>query len=312
MKKNVKKRIERDFVGSFKRFFSHRGRKTRSLVLLLLLLVAALLYGGKKEWDWQSEQAQYADRLQIHFIDVGQGDAALLRLPSGETMLIDCGPSDAEPALTHFLHAQRIRTIDFAVFTHPHEDHIGNAEAVLEACKVKNVLLPDIALDTPTYRAMKKAMDGEAGLSTHFAVSGQQYQLGELSFTVLAPNSDFYEEENDTSIVLRIEYKETSFLFTGDAEAFSEREILAQYSSETLDCDLLKVGHHGSDTSTSVPFLEAVTPDIAVISCERNNEYGHPHADVLTRLKQQGAVCLRTDELGNILILSDGSSLILP
>jgi len=198
------------------------------------------------------------------------------------------------------------------VFTHAHEDHIGNAKQVFDDYQVKQVLVPSFAAEKESYSDLMKAINGEEGVKTHFAVSGDFYQLGSLSFTVLAPNSSLYEEENNESLVLRFAFGENTMLFTGDAERDSENEILARYSADFLDCDLLKVGHHGSGTSSSESFLDTVTPSIAVISCQKGNEYGHPHFDVLERLSVRQIECLRTDRSGDILILSDGVSLTVP
>ena len=229
-------------------------------------------------------------------------------LPDGKTVLIDAGTNQSEHQLLSYLARYGIRRIDYAVFTHPHEDHIGGADAVLDACEVQHVILPDAVTATSTYEIMLEKIEAE-GCSVSTAVPGTVYPLGDASFTVLGPVGTYEDNLNNASILLRFCYGETSFLFTGDAEADAEAAALLR-DSAALNADVLKVGHHGSFTSSSELFLAAVTPDVAVISCGAQNEYGHPHAEILDRLQKHTDHIFRTDTLGSIRIYSDGTSLL--
>ena len=219
------------------------------------------------------------------------------------------GPGSAEDILADYLGRLGLTSFEYAVFTHPHEDHIGGADMILTDFTVSNVILPDCTYNSATYTRMMDAID-ESGAGVIVAESGSEFKLGDMKATVLAPNSPDYKNTHNYSIVLKIEFGETSFLLTGDAEAVSEVEMLEKYGAERLKCDLLKVGHHGSDTSTSPDFLVAVSPEYAVISCGRGNSYGHPHAVTLQKLMNEGVTVYRTDEPGDasIIFVSDGGS----
>ncbi|MFA6947782.1 MAG: ComEC/Rec2 family competence protein [Eubacteriales bacterium] len=246
-------------------------------------------------------------QLAVHFIDVGQGDAELIIAPTGEAMLIDAGPGSSETSLLAYLSALGISELEYAVFTHPHEDHIGGADGVVNNIDVKKVIMPDAESSTVTFEKLLTAID-KRGCEVDVPAVGDTYSLGDAVFTVLAPNSSGYDSLNNYSIVMRLDYGESSFLFTGDAEALSEKEILAN-SPKLLDCDVLKAGHHGSSTSSSQDFLDAVTPDIAVISCGAGNDYGHPHSETLTKYSAMNIRVLRTDLSGSIVITSDGHNI---
>lgn len=269
-------------------------------LLLLLLVVSAAISGCTHHPDETDLSKEIAD---FHFIDVGQGDSTLIISPGG-TMLIDTGGQSAVRELKDYLTGLKVERIDYLVLTHPHEDHIGNASMVIENFTVENVLLPNAVATTRAYENMLTAIENSDACVIE-AISGEEYTLGDLAFKVLAPNSMSYEDLNNYSVVLRITYGDTSFLMTGDAEEMSEAEILARYDKGELTCDVLKVGHHGSDTSTSSPFLSAVSPAVAIISCGKNNSYGHPHIRTLRKLEDIGCTILRTDDIGSILLRTD-------
>jgi competence protein ComEC len=287
------------------------ARRARGLVpaiALVLVLVAVYLGFPKiRQYITAPAVADPYGNIEVHFINIGQGDCILIRTADGN-MLVDAGPGSSEDLLSDYLSQLGVAGFEYAVFTHPHEDHIGGADMILTDFTVSNVILPDCTYSSATYNRMMNAID-ESGAGVILAETGSEYTIGDLRATVLAPNSPDYKNTNDYSIVLKIEYGKTSFLMTGDAEAASEAEILATYGPDMLKCDLLKVGHHGSDTSTSPEFLLAVSPEYAVISCGRGNSYGHPHAITLQRLENAGVIVYRTDEPGDsIVFVSDGVS----
>lgn len=241
----------------------------------------------------------------IHFIDVGQADSALVTC-DGHSMLIDGGNADDSNLVYSVLQRETDGHLDYVVGTHAHEDHIGGLSGAFEADTADVTFCPVTEYDSKAFRNFKTRADERGGGITIPAV-GDTFTLGEASVTVVAVNS-VPEDTNNTSIVIRIVYGDTSFLFTGDAEQETEEKILE--SGQNIESTVLKVGHHGSSTSTSQAFLDAVSPTYAVISCGKDNSYGHPHSETLAKLASAGVEVLRTDELGDIYCTSDGSEVI--
>lgn len=238
----------------------------------------------------------------IHFIDVGQADSALVTC-DGRSMLIDGGNADDSNLVYSVLQRETEGHLDYVVGTHAHEDHIGGLSGAFEADTADVTFCPVTEYDSKAFRNFKTRADERGGGITIPAV-GDTFTLGEASVTVVAVNS-VPEDTNNTSIVIRIVYGDTSFLFTGDAEQETEEKILE--TGQDIESTVLKVGHHGSSTSTSQSFLDAVSPTYAVISCGKDNSYGHPHSETLAKLASAGVEVLRTDELGDIYCTSDGS-----
>lgn len=238
----------------------------------------------------------------IHFIDVGQADSALVTC-DGHSMLIDGGNADDSNLVYSVLQRETDGHLDYVVGTHAHEDHIGGLSGAFEADTADVTFCPVTEYDSKAFRNFKTRADERGGGITIPAV-GDTFTLGEASVTVVAVNS-VPEDTNNTSIVIRIVYGDTSFLFTADAEQETEEKILE--SGQDIESTVLKVGHHGSSTSTSQAFLDAVSPTYAVISCGKDNSYGHPHSETLAKLASAGVEVLRTDKLGDIYCTSDGT-----
>lgn len=238
----------------------------------------------------------------VHFIDVGQADSALVTC-DGHSMLIDGGNADDSNLVYSVLQRETEGHLDYVVGTHAHEDHIGGLSGAFEADTADVTFCPVTEYDSKAFRNFKTRADERGGGITIPAV-GDTFTLGEASVTVVAVNS-VPEDTNNTSIVIRIVYGDTSFLFTGDAEQETEEKILE--SGQDIESTVLKVGHHGSSTSTSQAFLDAVSPTYAVISCGKDNSYGHPHSETFAKLASAGVEVLRTDELGDIYCTSDGT-----
>ena len=252
--------------------------------------------------------AAEADYLEIRFLDVGQADSALIQTKNG-TVMIDTGYRDSGAYLGNVLR-ECGNTISCLILTHPHGDHIGGALYVLEHCEVDRVILPPIPGEDTRYAAILEEIE-EQDIPTRTISPGEGFSLGRARFTFLAPLRE-YDEENDNSYVIRLDYGEISALFTGDAEAESEREQVKLYGSAAggyLDADILKVGHHGSASSTTDTYLAAVTPTYAVISCGMGNDYGHPHKEVTNRLTKTGILILRTDLAGNVHFRTNGETI---
>lgn len=221
-------------------------------------------------------------------------------------MLIDGGNNDDKEILLSYLKNNGVKRLEYVIGTHPHEDHIGSLDAVIEKFEIGKVLMPKVTHTTKTFKDVVSETK-KKGLKFTTPKVGDTFELGEGKFTVLAPNSSEYKELNDYSIVIRFEYGNRSFMFTGDAEVHSEKEIIK--NGLELRSDVLKAGHHGSSSSSSNEFLNKVKPKYAVISCGKDNDYGHPHEEIIERFNKMGIKMLRTDELGTIVCLSDGESI---
>lgn len=269
--------------------------KKRIILLFLLLAVAVC----------SCTKAVPENVLQLFFLDVGQGDCILLRTSDGD-VLIDSGTDDEQEYLLARLHDLGVKELELAVFTHADGDHVGGGDGVIKEIPVKEVWMNE----TGTEEAAVRLHDtiAEAGLEPTTVTANDRFQLGRLILTVLSP-FDPNVGGNEGSIVLHVSYGNFTAILTGDAETKTEAEILRTYPAEMLSCDLLKVAHHGSSTSSSEEFLNVLSPTVAVISCARYNGYGHPHGEVLARLEKIGTAVLRTDLMGEIIVETDGETI---
>ena len=244
--------------------------------------------------------------FKITYLDVGQADAALVAC-DGHYMLIDGGNVADSSLIYSFLQREGVSHLDYMVNTHPHEDHVGGLPGALNACTVDHVLCPVSSYDSKAFRDFEKYTVAQ-GTEIEIPNPGDSFELGYSSVKILGPLKR-YESVNNLSIVLRIDYGNTSFLFTGDMERDAEMDLLDYWEESELKSTVLKIGHHGSDTSTSYYFLWAVEPSYAVISVGENNTYGHPTENTLSRLRDADIKVYRTDLQGDILCTSDGTSL---
>ena len=256
------------------------------------------------EPDTAPEEIPENSTFQIHFIDVGQADAALVEC-DGHYMLIDGGNKADSNVIYSVLQKEAVPKLDLIVGTHAHEDHIGGLPGALHYTTADQTLCPVTEYDSKAFRDFAEAAETSGGGITVPSV-GDTYSLGSAEVKILGVNAG--EDTNNTSIVLRIVYGATSFLFTGDAEREAEQAILNSAYAAELPSTVLKVGHHGSDTSTTYPFLRAVMPQYGVISCGKDNSYGHPTEDTLSRLRDADVTTFRTDLQGDVFCASDGTT----
>lgn len=242
--------------------------------------------------------------VHVHFIDVGQGDAVLIHAAEG-AVLIDGGDNPMGGRVLEYIRNQGIRELTYVIATHPHADHIGGLIAVVNEMPIGTLIMPQIAHNTRTFERFIDALENN-DINVKAPVAGETFLVGDVVFTIIAPVYNHYANINDHSVSLRLVFGDISFVFTGDAEVASERDMVA--SGRNLSADVLHVGHHGSTTSTTEVFLDAVSPGIAVISVGADNGHGHPHGAVVTRLISHGVRIYRTDIHGNIVIVTDGEN----
>lgn len=277
-------------------------KKRAVLVLLVIAFVISLI-----SFSFAKDQKE----LKVSFIDVGQGDSILIQTPQGKNILIDSGPNTAEKEILDYLNGLSIKKIDVLVATHPHEDHIGNMDKIISNFAIGKIYAPNKTTNTKTYESFLRAVKEKGLKITIPNVLDNISPDNKIKIIVLNPNrKDKYDDINDYSIVLKVIYGKNSFLLTGDATTNVEEKLLHDSKlKQYLKSDVLKVGHHGSKYSSSSTFLSAVKPRYAVILVGRNNDYGHPSALTLSKLKSVGAEIHRTDEEGTIILTSDGQTI---
>lgn len=280
--------------------------------VISLILTSADAFGGTHIWNFVYTSAHlgkdaYKNDTRVIFADVGQGDCTII-MSEGETAVIDSGPYSASDELVRYLLTLGISDIDYLVATHPHEDHIGSFAGIIEEVGAKRIIMQEAELSGETDAAALyrlKTAAKENGVATAEPYIDMQISVGAVSVTVIGPVAGYAGNENNLSLILRIETEALSFLITGDAEEDCEKDMLSEYG-EGLKADVLKAGHHGSKTSTTEEFLSAVSPEYVVFSAGRGNTFGHPAEEVLSRVNAFGSRILRTDYNGNITFITDG------
>lgn len=279
-----------------------------SVILVLVVAVAVAVSGRVSSGDEEKTSSVSADSssvMTVTFVDVGQGDCEFIEFPNGECMLIDSGEKYYSDEIEEKISQAGYSKIDYLVATHPHTDHMGGMSSIIEDFDIGEIYMPYATSNTKAFEDMLTAIDGK-GLTINTAKAGTEITFtDDITGEFLAPVSDSYQDTNDYSAVLKLTYNDVSFLFTGDAGEDSEAEML-ENSYSSLDADVLKVGHHGSKYSTCDEFLDAVSPEYAVIECGEDNRYGHPHSELTDRLDSRGITYYRTDMNGSITFVTDG------
>lgn len=285
--------------------------KNRKKIILLIFLMVLFITGcsfKEQKINTQSvkeNSVKYEEKLIVHFIDVGQADSILIK-SDDSFMLIDAGNNEDSQLIKSYLKEQGVKRLEYVIGTHPHEDHIGALDTIIEEFEVGTILLPKVAHSSQTFENVLNAIS-EKGLKITNPVVRNTYEIGAAKFILLGPNSDYGDNFNDWSIGIKLVYGNNSFVLCGDAEQQAESDIVK--TGIDIRADVLKIGHHGSDTSTSDIFLKAVNPSFAIISCGRNNTYGAPDGETLQKLKNLGISFFRTDLQGTIIASTDGTTI---
>ncbi|MFE1242971.1 stalk domain-containing protein [Fictibacillus sp. NPDC058756] len=280
---------------------------------LVPLRFVSEVFGAQVSWNSATNRIDIiyngtmpSKQMKVHYIDVGQGDSIYIKGPEGEDIIIDAGGKGKGDEVVSYLQSQKVDDIEIMISTHPDADHIGGLDEVLAAYKVESVYAPQVSHTTQAYEDFLLAVKNE-GLTIKAAKTGVLLNVKGVSAKFIAPYRDYGTNINDWSAVLHVTYNQKSFLFTGDAELASEKDMIA--SKQLLKADVLKVSHHGADNGSSEEFLKLVQPKYSVISVGANNSYGHPTAGTLSRLKAIGSAIYRTDLSGNITFTTDGTQL---
>ena len=282
-------------------------------LLLVVLLTACTPTSTETQGNIQKEKpkqekpkAQSSDVLKVYYLDVGQGDSTLIRTPKGQHVLIDGGDNSQGENVVKYLKQYGVKELDAVIATHPDADHIGGLDTVLNAIPAKSVYAPRVSHTTKTYEDFLLAVKKQK-LKIKSVKAGVELPLDGVQAEFLGPVGDYGKDLNAWSAVLKVTYKNTSYLFSGDAERKSETDMVN--SGAKLKADVYKVGHHGSDTSTSAEFLKAIHPTYAVISVGKDNKYNHPKDVIMKRLKKANVKVFRTDKEGTVISISDGKSI---
>ena len=275
------------------------------LIIVSLFAAAAILCSCSLDFIFGSDDKEPTkEKLAVHFLDVGQGDSIFVELPNNKTMLIDAGENYHGEGIINYIQKAGYSKIDYLVATHPHSDHIGSLPYIVRNFKIGKVYMPKVTATSKLYESLLKSIKSKK-LTVKDAKAGVNIvKKGDLSVSIIAPSQIDETNLNNCSIVIMLKYGDNSFLLTGDAETGEMDSIKAD-----LNADVLKAGHHGSKNSTTENLLTKVTPEITVISCGKNNEYGHPDKEVLTLLKKFKSSVYRTDKNKTIVITSDGKNL---
>ncbi len=274
------------------------------LALVVVLLLAGFLFLLNRNPGAPAPELPEGETLRVHFLDVGQADCILVE-SRGEYLLIDGGNVGDGQLVVSYLLEQGVQDLEAVVCTHAHEDHVGGLSSVLAVFPTEQVLAPTATYSSGCFDDFARYTN-QQGLNIQIPAPGDTLQLGSAEITVLGPVKS-YPETNNTSLVLRLTFGWNAFLFTGDMETDAEEDLLARW--DDVSADVLKVGHHGSETSTGYRFLYEVDPDYAVISVGAGNKYGHPDAAPLSRLRDANLTLFRTDRLGTVVATSDGSEI---
>lgn len=299
---------ENDLKKAFeKNMKKHKGNKKAQLLTIIIFGIIAIFSAYFGNDIISTNVGTPTGVLEISYLDVGQGDAVYIKVNDFD-ILIDAGPKSDSDKLMQQLEEKNIDDFEIVIATHPHEDHIGGMTKVFEKYDVKSFYMPKATNTTKTFENMMKAVSNE-GLNVNVIKEGTSFELGEgARIDVYSPIQESYDDLNDYSPIMKLTYGNKAFIFTGDAEKVAEEEVVKKYANE-LKADVIKFGHHGSSTSSTKEFIEAISPKYGIISCGLDNSYGHPHRETLKIIEKMGIEAYRTDKEGQITITSDGNNI---
>ena len=294
--KKIKKNIKRNFF--------------EILIILLAFLIINNQDKIKNLFNQNNNQNQNDyintnnDLLKVHYLNVGQGDSIFVELPNNETMLIDAAESYQSENIINYLKNLNYQKIDYVIGTHPHTDHIGGLKDIINTFEIGKIYMPKVVSTTKTYESLLMAIK-DKNLKINTAKAGTSIiDTDALKINILAPNNSIYTELNNYSVVTKITYGTTKFLFMGDAEKLSENEI-----KENVTADVIKIGHHGSNTSSSIDFIKKVNAKYGIISVGLNNKYNLPKEETITNWENSGTKIYLTSTNGTIRASSDGTNI---
>jgi len=280
--------------------------KKNKIIVFLIILIIGLFFNNKLKESFafkENDQLLINSNLEIYFFDVGQADSILIK-NNNDTVLIDGGNNeDGENLVNYLMNDLKLDNIDIIVGTNPHEDHIGGLDKIIDNFDIAKIYLPDAISTSKTFEDLLESIDNK-GYNITIPIIDEVFELGNLKFKVIYTGSD-ESDLNNTSIVLKLMFGNTSYLFTGDATSKTEKIIM----NKDIEVDVLKVGHHGSNYSSIDDFLDVVKPKFAIIQVGKNNSYGHPSNEVLDRLNYRNIKIYRTDLDGTIKLISDGNNI---
>lgn len=291
-----------------------RNKKNKKQLLYSIIISAIVIIGAFFSKETQNEERSTSilkeimptSNMEVHFIDVGQGDSILIK-SNKEYMLIDAGKNEDGELVVNYLKAEGVDRLKYVIGTHPHEDHIGGLDDVINNFEVETVLMPDVAHTTKTFEDVLTAI-ADNKLEITIPKMGETYKIGEAEFEIVTPDKEEYGDNlNNASVGIKLVNQNNSFLMCGDAEKEVEREILN--SGIDIKAQVYKASHHGSNTATTEEFLKAISPEYAVIECGKDNQYGHPHKETLKKFADMGVEVFRTDINGTIVAISDGNKI---
>lgn len=279
-------------------------KNKKTLLILAVLFIISFAYTKLCKKDSETKiPAAFEGNLTVSFLEAGQGDSEFVEFPGGKCMLIDASIKDMGDDIVDYIRSRGYDKIDYAVATHPHADHIGGMQQVVENFEIGTFYMPEAVTTTKIYTDLLNTLK-KKGISVKKAKNGVSFSENGAEIEFLSPVSDDYDDLNNWSAVMKITFGESEFLFTGDAEELVEKELLE--INADVQADVLKVGHHGSNTSSSEAFIREVNPQIAVIECGKDNEYGHPHKEVTELFNRLKVKIYRTDIDGTVIVTSDG------
>ncbi|MGN2369501.1 ComEC/Rec2 family competence protein [Clostridium cagae] len=302
--------LKKAFKKSMKKNKGNKKAQFITIVLFALIGLMSFVFGNdfnSNKVDNVGNLTNVSGILEVSYLDVGQGDAVYIRVNDFD-ILIDAGPRSEADHLLKQLEQKNIDDFEMVIATHPHEDHIGGMSKVFENYKVENFYMPKVTHTTKTFENMLTSVSKQ-GLKVQQIKEGMKFDLGsDAKIDVYSPMKESYEEFNDYSPIMKLTFGDKKLMFTGDAETLAEKEVLSKYSKD-LKADVLKFGHHGSSTSSSNEFIQAVSPQYGIISCGTDNSYGHPHKETMNKISKNKIETYRTDLQGEITLSSDGRTI---